>query len=61
MKENFVLNWLEKGSFGLLILCHLSKTHMQFMCYKFLSNIIIQLMHNAKCKFLDLMDICPLI
>ena len=50
MKENFVLNWLEKGGFGLLTLFHLSKTHMQFMYYKFLSNIIVKLIHSAKCN-----------
>ena len=50
MKENFVLNWLEKGGFGLLTLCHLSKTHMQFMCYKFISNITVKLTLNTKCN-----------
>ena len=49
-ERKFFLNWLEKGGFGLLTLCHLSKTHMQFMCYKFQSNIKVKLMHSAKCN-----------
>ena len=48
MKKNFVFNRLEKGVFDLLTLCHLSKTHMQFMCYNFMSNITVKLMLNTK-------------
>ena len=33
----FLIDW-EDGVFGLLTLCHLSKTCIQVMCYKFLSN-----------------------
>ena len=38
----FLIDW-EDGVFGLLILCHLSKTCVQVMCYKFLSNITTEL------------------
>ena len=38
----FLIDW-EDGVFGLLTLCHLSKTCVQVMCYKFLSNITMEL------------------
>ena len=46
--KTIVFNWLERGVFGLLSLCHLNNTHMQVTCFIFPSNLTVKL--TSVCK-----------